>query len=82
MTGSLVARLTNLGDLTDTLLIVSFPVLFTLAILRPMVIARWAKRAYPDLPEDHPSLLSTVRFIGIMGLGVMAAFLLILVFSH
>jgi hypothetical protein len=82
MVGKLLAQFTNFGDLTEILLVASFPVVFTLATLRPVVIARWAKRAYPDLDEDHPSLLSTVRFIGVTGLSVTVAVFLILLLPH
>lgn len=41
----------------------------TLAVLRPDVIVRWAKRAHPDIPEDDERILWITRLIGIVGLG-------------
>ena len=52
-----------------------------LAILRPVVILRWAKRAYPDIPEDDRTILWIARLVGIGGLGVALFFVLIIVRS-
>ena len=52
-----------------------------LAILRPVVIVRWAKRAHPDLPEDDETILWIARLVGVGGLGVAAFFLVIIVRS-
>ncbi len=49
-----------------------------LAIFRPVVIVRWAKRAHPDLPEDDETILWIARLMGVGGLGV-ALFLLVIV---
>ena len=52
-----------------------------LAILRPVVILRWAKRAHPDIPEDDRTILWIARLVGIGGLGVALFFVLIIVRS-
>ena len=52
-----------------------------LAILRPVVIVRWAKRAYPDLPEDDDMVLWIARLVGVGGLGVALFFMVIVVRS-
>lgn len=52
-----------------------------LAILRPVVIVRWAKRAHPDLPEDDETILWIARLVGVGGLGVAVFFLVIIVRS-
>ena len=48
------------------------------AILRPVVIVRWAKRAHPDLPEDDETVLWIARLIGVGGL-VLGLFLLMII---
>jgi hypothetical protein len=45
-----------------------------------VVAARWAKRAYPDIPEDDEKVLWIARLAGVGGLGV-ALFLVIIVLS-
>lgn len=52
-----------------------------LAILRPVVIVRWAKRAHPNLPEDDETILWIARLVGVGGLGVAVFFLVIIVRS-
>ena len=52
-----------------------------LAILRPVVIVRWAQRAHPDLSEQNSQALWTTRFIGVSGLGVAIFYLLIIIRS-
>ena len=49
-----------------------------LAIVRPVVIVRWAKWAHPELPEDDETVLLIARIIGVGGLG-LAVFLLVIV---
>jgi hypothetical protein len=70
-----------LGHLTDVL----FPVLMlggaALAIFRPVVIVRWAKRAHPDLPEDDETILWIARLIGVGILGIAMFILVIIVRS-
>ena len=62
-----------------------FPVLMlvgaVLAILRPVVIVRWAKRAHPDLPEDDERVLWIARLIGVGILGIGGFILMIIVRS-
>jgi len=50
-----------------------------LAIFRPVVIVRWAKRAHPELPEDDETALGFTRAIGIGGLCVVI-FLWVIIF--
>jgi hypothetical protein len=52
-----------------------------LAILRPVAIVRWAKRAHPDLPEDDETVLRIARLVGVGALGVAVFFLVIIVRS-
>lgn len=58
-----------MGQIAD----IVFPILMlmgaALAILRPVVIVRWAKRAHPDLPEDDKRVLWIARLIGVGLLG-------------
>ena len=49
-----------------------------LAIFRPVVILRWAKRAHPDLPEDDERVLWIARLIGV-GLFGIGGFILIVI---
>jgi hypothetical protein len=49
-----------------------------IAIVRPVVIVRWARRAHPQLEEDDQSVLWIARLIGIGGLGVTAFFCIII----
>jgi hypothetical protein len=62
-----------------------FPILMlvgaVLAIFRPVVIVRWAKRAHPDLPEDDERVLWIARFIGVGLLGIGGFILMIIVRS-
>jgi hypothetical protein len=54
------------------------------AIVRPVVIVRWAKRAkraHPELSEDDESALWIARLVGIEGLGVTAFFWIIVIRS-
>ena len=44
-----------------------------IAIVRPVVIVRWARRAHPQLDEDDQSVLWIARLV-IGGLGVTAFF--------
>lgn len=70
-----------LGQIAD----VVFPILMVggavLAILRPVVIVRWAKRAHPDLPEDDERVLWIARLIGVGLLGIGGFILMIIVRS-
>jgi hypothetical protein len=50
-------------------------------IVRPDIIARWAKRAHPELVEDDKSILWITRLIGAGGLCVVAFFWLIIIRS-
>jgi hypothetical protein len=52
-----------------------------LAILRPVVILRWAKRAHPELPEDDETMWWIPRLIGVVGVGVAGFFLVMIVRS-
>jgi len=52
-----------------------------LAIVRPVVILRWAKRAHPELGEDDKAALLVARLVGIGGLGVALFFLVIILRS-
>jgi hypothetical protein len=67
--------------LTDVVFAVLVLGVAVLAILRPVVIVRWAKRAHPDLPEDDETILWIARLVGVGGLGVAAFFLVIIVRS-
>jgi hypothetical protein len=58
--------LSHLADLLFAALMLGIT---TLAVLRPDVIVRWAKRAHPDIPEDDERILWITRLIGIVGLG-------------
>jgi hypothetical protein len=49
-----------------------------IAIVRPVVIVRWARQAHPQLEEDDPSFLWIARIVGIGGLGVTAFFCIII----
>jgi len=68
-----------LGHIADVI----FPILMIVgavfAILRPVVIVRWAKRAHPDLPEDDERVLWIARFIGVVLLGIGGFILMIIV---
>jgi hypothetical protein len=70
-----------LGHLTDVVLAALVLGVAVLAILRPVVIVRWAKRAHPDLPEDDETILWIARLVGVGGLGVGLFFLVIVVRS-
>jgi hypothetical protein len=55
--------------------------LFTIAVIaivRPVVSVRWARRAHPQLAEDDQSVLWIARLVGIGGLGVTAFFCMII----
>ncbi len=67
--------------LTDVVLAALVLGVAVLAILRPVVIVRWAKRAHPDLPEDDETILWIARLVGVGGLGVAVFFLVIIVRS-
>ncbi len=67
--------------LTDVVLAALVLGVAVLAILRPVVIVRWAKRAHPDLPEDDETILWIARLVGVGGLGVGLFFLVIIVRS-
>ena len=62
-----------------------FPILMVVgavfAILRPVVVVRWAKRAHPDLPEDDERILWIARLIGVGLLGIGGFILMIIVRS-
>jgi hypothetical protein len=68
-------------NLTDVVLAALVLGVAALAILRPVVIVRWAKRAHPDLPEDDETILWIARLLGVGGLGVGLFFLVIIVRS-
>jgi len=70
--------LRHLADVLFAMLLLGGAVL---AVLRPVVIVRWAKRAYPDLPEDDETILWIARLVGVGGLGVGLFFLVIIVRS-
>ncbi len=67
--------------LTDVILVALVLCVAVLAILRPVTILRWAKRAHPDLQEDDNRILWVARIVGLGGLGVAIAFLVIVVRS-
>ncbi len=67
--------------LTDVVFAASLIGVAALAILRPVVIVRSAKRAYPDLPEDDETILWIARLTGVGGLGVALFLLAIIVRS-
>ena len=69
---------------TDIIFASSFLGVSLLAILRPIVVLRWAKRAHPELPEDDETLWWIPRLLGVVGLGMALFFLVIIVrsFSH
>ena len=52
-----------------------------LAIVRPVVIVHWAKRAHPELPEDDETILWIARLIGVGILGIAVFFLVIVIRS-
>lgn len=70
-----------MGQIAD----VVFPILIVVgavfAIVRPVVIVRWAKLAHPDLPEDDERVLWIARLIGLGLLGVGGFILMIIVHS-
>jgi hypothetical protein len=70
-----------LRHLTDVVFAALVLGVAVLAIFRPVVIVRWAKRAHPDLPEDDETILRITRLIGVAGLGVALFFLLIMIRS-
>jgi hypothetical protein len=70
--------LRHLTDIVFAALLISVAVL---AILRPVAIVRWAKRAHPDLPEDDETVLRIARLVGVGALGVAVFFLVIIVRS-
>jgi hypothetical protein len=70
-----------LRHLTDVILVTLVLCVAVLAILRPVTILRWAKRAHPDLQEDDNRVLWVARIVGLGGLGVATAFLVIIVRS-
>jgi hypothetical protein len=70
-----------LRHLTDVVLAASVLGGAVLAILRPVVIVRWAKRAHPDLPEDDERVLWIARLIGVGLLGIGGFILMIIVRS-
>jgi hypothetical protein len=70
-----------LRHLTDVVLAALVLGVAVLAIFRPVVIVRWAKRAHPDLPEDDGTILWIARLVGVGGLGVGLFFLMIIVRS-
>jgi hypothetical protein len=51
------------------------------AIVRPVIMVRWAKRAHPQLSEDDKIVLGFTRLIGVGGLCVVAFFWLIIIRS-
>jgi len=51
------------------------------AIVRPVIIVRWAKRAHSQLEEDDQIILWIARLIGVGGLCVAAFFWLIIIRS-
>jgi hypothetical protein len=48
------------------------------AIVRPVIIMRWAKRAHSQLAEDDETVLWITRLIGVGGLCIVAFFWLII----
>lgn len=67
--------------LTDVVIAAFVLSVAVLAILRPVVIVRWAKRAHPDLPEDDGTTLWIARLIGVGGLGIAVFFWVIIIRS-
>ncbi len=67
--------------LTDVIFVALVLCVAVLAILRPVTILRWAKRAHPDLQEDDNRVLWVARIVGLCGLGVAIAFLVVIVRS-
>jgi hypothetical protein len=51
------------------------------AIVRPVVIVRWAKHAHSQLTEDDKIVLQLTRLIGVGGLCIVAFFWLIIIRS-
>jgi hypothetical protein len=70
-----------LRHLTDVVIAALVLGVAVLAILRPVVIVRWAKRAHPDLREEDRKVLWIARLIGVGGLGVAVFFLVIIIRS-
>ena len=68
----------HLADVLFAMLLLGGAVL---AILRPVVIVQWAKRAHPELPEDDETILWIARLIGVGILGIAVFFLVIVVRS-
>lgn len=62
----------HLTDIVFAAFLISVAVL---AILRPVVIVRWAKRAHPDLREDDKTVLWIARLLGVVALCVAVFFL-------
>jgi uncharacterized membrane protein YidH (DUF202 family) len=70
-----------LRHLTDIVFAACLISVAVLAILHPVVIVRWAKRAHPELREDDQTVLRIARFVGVGALGVAVFFLVIIVRS-
>jgi hypothetical protein len=70
-----------LRHLTDIVFAAFLNSVAVLAILRPVVVVRWAKRAHPDLRENDQTVLRIARFVGVGALGVAVFFLVIIVRS-
>jgi hypothetical protein len=49
--------------------------------IRPVVMARWVKRAHPDIDENDKTLLWFIRFIGAVGLGMSLVFSMVIIRS-
>ena len=70
-----------MGQIADVIFPILMVVGAVLAILRPVVIVRWAKRAHPDLVEDDERVLWIARLIGVGLLGIGGFILMIIVRS-
>ena len=70
-----------MGQIADVVFPIFMVVGAVVAILRPVVVVRWATRAHPDLPDDDGRLLWIARLIGAGLLGVGGFILMIIVRS-
>ena len=70
--------LRHLADLLFAALMLGVAIL---AVLRPVVIVRWAKRAHPEIPEGDLRILWITRLIGMVGLGLAVLLSVIIIRS-
>jgi len=70
--------LRHLADLLFAALMLGVAIL---AVLRPVVIVRWAKRAHPEILEGDLRILWITRLIGMVGLGLAVLLSVIIIRS-